>query len=126
MADMKEESIPQKCIQRLLVQKSNVGIAIKIEDIACIYRDKLYLVVVDNLDRRFLYNSSLDILEKSLDKEMFFRANRKVLININYIQSYKILDRVKLEVKLTLDSINFQIIVSQLNTSNFKKWLQGD
>jgi DNA-binding LytR/AlgR family response regulator len=99
---------------------------LKIDDIACIYRDKLIVIVVDKNEHRFLYNKNLSDLETELDPGLFFRANRQYLININFIKNYTIIDRVKLAVRLKLPSNRHQIIISQETAPLFKKWIRDE
>lgn len=100
--------------------------ALPVGEVACIYRDKFIIVVVDRNERRFLYDKSLSELEAELDPKLFFRANRKFIVNIDYIKSYRSIDKVKLDVKLTLPTNPYQIIISQETAPLFKKWLQGE
>ena len=61
-------------------------------------------------------------LEEELDKNIFYRANRKYIINTNYIKRFKPLERSKISVELTLP-VNEEIIISQENSASFKKWI---
>jgi hypothetical protein len=66
--------------------------------------------------------NNLSELEEELDKNLFYRANRKYIINANFVKRFKPLDRSKLSVELQLP-INEEIIISQENSSSFKKWI---
>ena len=57
-----------------------------------------------------------------LDDKIFFRANRKYIVNANYITKFKSVDKSKISVDLLLP-INEEIIVSQENAASFKKWI---
>jgi len=116
----------KKFKSRLIVSMGSESFALQTKEIACIYRDKYIIIVVDKSERRFLYDKSLSELESELDPRYFFRANRKFIINIEYIKSYRSIDKVKLDVRLTLPSNPYQIIVSQENAPLFKKWLQEE
>ena len=116
----------RKFKSRLIVSMGSESFALSTKEIACIYRDKYIIIVVDKSERRFLYDKSLSELEKELDPYIFFRANRKFIINIEFIKSYRTIDKVRLDVRLTLPSNHYQIIISQENAPNFKKWLQGE
>lgn len=115
-----------KIKSRLIVSMGNESFALKTTEIACIYRDKFIIVVVDKNERRFLYDKSLSELEAELDPKIFFRANRKYIINIDFVKSYRSIDKVKLDVKLTLPNHHYQVIISQDNAPLFKKWLQEE
>lgn len=108
---------------RLIVKKGNENIALRVEDIAYIYRDNTIIIAVDKDEKKYLCDKHLSALEEELDTQMFFRANRKYLINIEYVRGFKAYEKVKLEVYLTLPGNNHQIIVSQENSPLFKKWI---
>ena len=61
-------------------------------------------------------------MEEELDNKMFFRANRKYIINANYISSFKTIESSKILVELTVP-LNEPLIVSQENAPVFKKWI---
>ncbi len=108
---------------RLIVRKGNENIALKIEDIAYIYRDNTIIIAVDKEEKKYLCDKHLSALEEELDPALFFRANRKYLINIQFVRSFKSYEKVKLEIYLTLPGNGHQIIVSQENAPLFKKWI---
>ena len=108
---------------RLIVRKGNENIALKVEDIAFIYRDNTIILAVDKEEKKYLCDRNLSALEQELDEAMFFRANRKYIVNIQYIRGFKSFEKVKLEVNLTLPTINHNIIVSQETAPLFKKWI---
>lgn len=108
---------------RLIVRKGNENIALKVEDIAFIYRDNTIIVAVDKEEKKYLCDRNLSALEEELDESMFFRANRKYLVNIHYIRGFKSFEKVKLEVSLILPGNGHSIIVSQETAPLFKKWI---
>jgi DNA-binding LytR/AlgR family response regulator len=108
---------------RLIVRKGAENIALRVEDIAYIYRDNTIIIAVDKDEKKYLCDKNLSALEEELDGAVFFRANRKHLINIQYVRSFKTFEKVKLEVHLTLPSNNLNIIVSQETAPLFKKWI---
>jgi DNA-binding LytR/AlgR family response regulator len=111
---------------RLLVRKRDENIALKIEEIVFIYRDDLLILVVDKDEKKYLCDKHLSELENELDPTIFFRANRKYLININYIRSFKTFEKVKLEIFLNFPNSDHQIIVSQKTAPEFRKWVAGE
>jgi len=108
---------------RVIVRKGNENIALKVEDIAFIYRDNTIILAVDKEEKKYLCDRNLSALEQELDEAMFFRANRKYIVNIQYIRGFKAFEKVKLEVNLTVPTINHNIIVSQETAPLFKKWI---
>jgi DNA-binding LytR/AlgR family response regulator len=67
---------------------------------------------------------SLDQVEKVLDPALFFRINRKYIININAISNMVSWSKRRIKVELTpsVDN-NTDTIVSMERYSEFKKWL---
>ena len=108
---------------RLIVRKGNENIALRVEDIAFIYRDNTIIIAVDKEEKKYLCDKNLSALEEELDEATFFRANRKYLVNIEYIRGFRSFEKVKLEVSLTLLANNHPIIVSQETAPLFKKWI---
>jgi len=111
---------------RLIVRKGNENVVLKVEDIAFIYRDNTIIVAVDKEEKKYLCDKNLSALEEELDTALFFRANRKYLLNIYYIRSYKTFEKVKLEVTLSLSNCNHSIIVSQETAPLFRKWMHEE
>ena len=110
--------------KRLIVKMGIENIALKIEDIALIFTENKIAFVIDGQSgRKFISEKNLVELEKELDPQIFFRANRKYIVSINFIKAFKPIDKVKLQVSLTIPDLNHQIIISQNSAKNFKKWI---
>jgi two-component system LytT family response regulator len=77
--------------------------------------------MVEKEGQKFILDKSLSDLEKELEPAMFYRVNRKFLVNINAIKKIKTYPKSKLQLELT-PSINEDIIVSQENATAFKEW----
>lgn len=123
---MEEAITNKKKKTRLIVRKGAENIALKVEEIAFIYRDNTIIVAVDKEEKKYLCDRNLSALEQELDEAMFFRANRKYLVNIQFIRGFKAFERVKLEVSLSLPCCSHNIIISQETAPLFKKWIYED
>jgi DNA-binding LytR/AlgR family response regulator len=67
---------------------------------------------------------TLDKLETVLNPELFFRINRKYLVNINAISSMLAYSRSRVKIELTPKADDpFETIVSIDRSAEFKKWL---
>jgi DNA-binding LytR/AlgR family response regulator len=117
------EEYMKKTKTRLIVRKGDENVALRTDDIAFVYRDNAIVLAVDKDQKKYLCEKNLMELESELDNSLFFRANRKYLVNLNYIKSFKTFEKVKLEVNLVFPSNNHQIIVSQETAPVFKKWI---
>lgn len=108
---------------RFVVRKGMENIALKLEDIALFYTENKIVYVIDRFAKKFLADRNLSDLEEELDDNIFFRANRQYIININYIRGFKAYEKVKLLVDLTIPEINHCIIISQETAPAFRKWM---
>src|SRR4051794_15406582 len=110
---------------RIIVKKGLENIAVKTEDIVLFYTENKMVYVIDRQKAKYIYDKNLSILASELDPDVFFRANRKYVVNINFIKSYKSYEKVKLMVELAVPDIPHQIVISQETAAEFKKWMAG-
>ena len=78
--------------------------------------------MVEKSGQKFILDKSLADLEKELDPALFYRVNRKFLVNINAIKKIKSYPKSKLQLEL-FPVVAEDIIVSQENTAAFKEWI---
>jgi two-component system, LytTR family, response regulator len=108
---------------RILVRKGAEFQTVRIEDAGYFFTEHKLIFLVDKENRKYMAEkSNLSELEDELDKNLFYRANRKYIINANYIKRFKPLEKSKISVELTLP-VNEEIIISQENSASFKKWI---
>jgi DNA-binding LytR/AlgR family response regulator len=108
---------------RILVKRGMEFQAVRVEDVVYFFTEHKLVFLVDKENRKYLAEkNNLSELEEELDKNLFYRANRKYIINANFVKRFKPLDRSKLSVELILP-LNEEIIISQENSSSFKKWI---
>lgn len=108
---------------RILVRKGVEFQAVRVEDAGYFFTEHKLIFLVDKENRKYMAEkSNLSELEVELDSSIFYRANRKYIINANYIRRFKPLERSKISVELTLP-VNEEIIISQENSASFKKWI---
>ena len=118
---MIEETSPRRT--RLIARKGLEFVAIRITDIACIYTEQKIVYVVDRTGTKYIGEQNLSQLEGELDNNLFFRANRQFIININFVRGYKPVHKVKLQVALTLPDLQQPIIISQETAPIFRNWI---
>jgi two-component system LytT family response regulator len=108
---------------RILVRKGVDFQAVRVEDAGYFFTEHKLIFLVDKENRKYMAEkNNLSELEEELDKNIFYRANRKYIINANYIKRFKPLERSKISVELTLP-VSEEIIISQENSAGFKKWI---
>lgn len=108
-------------IQRLVVKKGTEFITLEIPDIAYFYTEHKVAFARDKEGRRFIVDMTLSELESKLDRQVFFRINRK------YISSREAIERFKPEsgkIKIFLQpAMNEDIFVSKETAPEFRKWI---
>ncbi len=109
--------------KRLVVKKGMENISLRLEDVVLFYTENKIVYVVDRIGKKYLTDKNLSELEETLDTNIFFRANRQYIININFIKGFKSYEKVKLQVDLTLPELNHNIIVSQETAPQFREWM---
>ena len=108
---------------RILVKRGMEFQTVKIEDVGYFFTEHKLVFLVDKENRKYMAEkSNLSELEEELDRTIFYRANRKYIINANYVKRFKPLERSKISVELVLP-VNEEIIISQENSASFKKWI---
>ena len=108
---------------RILVRKGVEFQTVRIEDAGYFFTEHKLIFLVDKENRKYMAETTnLSELEDQLDRNIFYRANRKYIINANYVKRFKPLERSKISVELTLP-VNEEIIISQENSASFKKWI---
>jgi DNA-binding LytR/AlgR family response regulator len=113
----------EKRKSRILVKRGVEFQTVRVEDIGYFFTEHKLIFLVDKDNRKYLAEkSNLSELEEELDRKIFYRANRKYIINANYVKRFKPLERSKISVELVLP-VTEEIIISQENSASFKKWI---
>ncbi|MEW5798707.1 MAG: LytTR family DNA-binding domain-containing protein [Bacteroidota bacterium] len=107
---------------RLIVKKGTDFISIKSNEVAYFYTEHKIVFLVNNVGKRYIIDKPLTELEAELDNSMFFRANRKYIVNINAVASFKSHEKGKILIALS-PSTSEAVIVSQENAAAFKQWV---
>jgi len=116
---------PKKSKSRIIVKKGTEFLSLKLTDVVYFFTEHKLVFATDKDNRKFLCETnSLTDAEEILDEKTFFRANRKFIVNANYITKFKSVDKSKISVELTLP-VNEEIIVSQENAAAFKTWINN-
>ena len=96
----------------------------QVKDIAYLCLDATLLQVCTMKNQKYFLTSSLDEMEKIIDPELFFRANRQFLINRNSISNVERFFSRKLVIKLTMDTPE-TILISKVKSVEFLRWLEA-
>lgn len=85
-----------------------------------------HLFIYTNSSNSYLYNSNLKDLINKLDPVLFFKVNRKYIINRHHIQEIIKHSSQKIELLLNVSiPENEPIILSKKEINNFKNWLDS-
>lgn len=109
--------------QRFLVNMRNQWKPVLTQDIACFSKEVLNYLYLFNGERYLVDFNTLDEVEELLDPQVFYRANRQFIVNINAIQSVKPIENAKMLIKLKEPNEKFLIDLSRDKTPVFRKWL---
>jgi DNA-binding LytR/AlgR family response regulator len=112
--------------KRILVRKGIEHFPLLPNDIVLFFTENKVVYVVDKAGKKYIHDRNLSEIESGLDPEIFFRANRKYIVNLEYIKGFKSYEKVKLQLNLQPPFDEQLIIVSQENAPFFKKWVVGN
>jgi len=110
--------------QRFLVKKGMEWIAIPAMEVAYCYSAYKMVFILRGSGQKFILDRSLQDLENELDPAIFFRVNRKYLVNINHIDRIKALSKGKLSLSLRPEA-GEEVVVAQEKVAAFKAWMGG-
>lgn len=123
LKDLIAQSTEKKDFQeRFLVHYRDKIKSINSLEIAAFYAENKYVFINTFDGKTFDTNFTLEQLEQKLDPKVFFRANRKCLININSIVDAVVYSKSKLKLNIK-PQVPFEIIISTEKSPKFKQWL---
>ena len=111
--------------EHLVVRVGKKDILVPYTQISCIYSEakETYLLSADN--KTYLLDASLDRLEEQLPESLFFRANRKFILNADLVQSFTAETHGKLTVQLKgHPKLPPYLTISRDKASAFRQWLK--
>lgn len=113
----------KKSKSRIVVKKGTEFQTVKTDDIAYFFTEHKLVFAVDKDSKKYLCEiSTLAETENMVDEKTFFRANRKYIVNANYIVKFRSIDKSKISIDLQVHTAE-EIIISQENAPLFKKWI---
>jgi DNA-binding LytR/AlgR family response regulator len=109
--------------QRFAVKIGDYIKIINIENIACFYSSNKTSYILNNESRSYIISYPLDDIDNMLDEKLYFRVNRKFIININFIKNIISYTNSRLKIELICKT-DEEIIVSRERVKEFKKWIE--
>lgn len=108
---------------RILVRRGLEFQIVRTDEIAYFFTEHKVVFLVDKNSHKYMVEkNNLMELEEELDEKIFYRANRKYIVNVNYIKRFKPVERSKISLELAVPA-NEDIIISQENSGAFRKWI---
>ncbi len=106
---------------RLVARKGTEFVALNTNDIAYFFSEHKIVFVRDFTGRQMIVDKNLTELENDLDKQIFFRINRKFIAHQKAIDRFKP-DSGKIQVFLKPE-MKEEIFVSKETAPEFRKWI---
>ncbi|HET7898587.1 MAG TPA: LytTR family DNA-binding domain-containing protein, partial [Flavisolibacter sp.] len=109
--------------KRFLVKRGTDYVSIKAENIAYFYAAHKLVCLVNAEGQKFLLDQSLAEMESQVDPALFYRVNRKYLVNMNAIRRIKTFGKGKLVLEVD-PGVDEEIVISQDAAAAFKQWME--
>ena len=109
---------------RFLVKVGDHIRSVKAENIELFYAEGRTVYILTKKQNKYIIDFKLEELETNLDPNMFFRANRSFIVNINAISDVVIYSNSRLKIELNRE-FEKEIIVSREKVAQLKIWFEG-
>ncbi|RYU92922.1 LytR/AlgR family response regulator transcription factor [Emticicia agri] len=116
------KTLPAK--DRLIVKKGTNYYVIQTDKVAFIYTESRVVFLIDKTGERYIIEKNLSELELELPGRQFFRVNRKFIVSIDAIMSFKPSFKGKIALEL-MHLSKAEVSISQENAAQFRKWIEG-
>lgn len=119
----KEQTPKKEYKSRYIVRFNDRIVPLQTSDIAYVYSEEKnnWLVTFD--ERRYVVDSSLDVISEELDPEKFFRISRSCIISMDAITS--IIKQTGSRLKIIPNpKATFELTVSRSRVDDFLNWLE--
>ncbi|RXK83678.1 LytR/AlgR family response regulator transcription factor [Filimonas effusa] len=109
---------------RFLVKIGRIIKTIALEEVAYFMASDKYLFMITKDQQHYIIEETIASLEPQLNPELFFRINRKFIIQVKAIKEMHKLPRNRVKVVLSPPPPeNVEIVVSEERAEDFKQWL---
>lgn len=115
---------PQQFQKRIVIKYGQHIKALEIADAAYFYIEAKVTLLCTFAGKTYPVDQNLDQLEAILDPAVFFRINRKFIINVGAIKQMYAYSKSRVKLSLA-PAVDQETIVSSERSSRFKQWLKG-
>jgi len=119
---VEELSKPPGYRNRFLVKQGQKMMSIDISDVAYIFSENKSTFLRTSQNQKYIIDMPLDVLEKELPPQQFFRANRQYIVTVKSVVSIHGWFNQKLKVELRPEA-NEHIIISRDKANDFRAWM---
>lgn len=122
-----DQHIPASRLRnRFMVKIGRIIKTIALEDVAYFMASDKYLFMITKDQQHYIIEETIASLEPQLNPELFFRINRKFIIQIKAIKEMHKLPRNRVKVVLfPPPPEEIDIVVSEERAEDFKQWLDS-
>ncbi|MDX2247249.1 MAG: LytTR family DNA-binding domain-containing protein [Bacteroidia bacterium] len=110
--------------KRFMVMTGDKIKSVPVEDVAYFFGQQKYVFLITRDNRRHIIDTTLSVLEESLDPTRFYRINRQFIIGFDSIVNMVAYSKSRVKVELNPPS-DIEAIVSIEKSKSFKDWLNG-
>jgi len=113
----------QKRMTRFLVTEGHQLLSIKDEDIAYFFASGKYLFMTTKDNKSYIYEDTIKDIIGKINSDIFFKVNRKFIVNIGAIADVIKHSSQKIELKLDPSPENEDVFVSKMHINEWKEWM---
>lgn len=107
--------------ERIVAKKGAEFVSLPLRDIAYFYTEHKIVFLQEKRGRQYIMDKNLSELEQELDPTVFFRLNRKFVVNVEAIEKYRS-DNGKIRVYL-IPPRREDVFVSKETAPEFRRWM---
>lgn len=115
---------PKTYQSRFLIKSGQQLHFINIDDIAYFYSESSLSFIKTKDKKKHIVEYTMDQIEELIDPNLFYRVNRKTIVQVNTIEKAVAYFNSRLVLKLSPPA-DFEVIVSREKVKSFKIWLGG-
>ncbi len=108
----------------ITVTKAGKNILLPQTEITYVVLEGSYTFIKTLKGESFVTTYTLDELTKMMDPDLFFRANRQIIVSRNVCRAYQNIENGKISIDLSVD-VKFPVIVSQKRAKTFRNWISA-
>ncbi len=117
-----KENFQKETRSRFLINHGGKLIPIQVKEIAYFFSEGRYTYLMTWSGKKYIVDHTLEELEGMLDKAIYYRANRSVLVHAQAIKQIHKDFSGKLRVDLD-PSFKEEVFISKEKSTDFKKWM---